>query len=55
MLFLIPIIAIIILVWAIDAIYFSDIPMPNNTKPVIESTDNKTGIPQNYLDKYIKK
>lgn len=55
MVFLIPIIAIIILVWAIDAIYFSDIPTVKTVKPVQESVGNKTAKPQNYLDQYIKK
>jgi hypothetical protein len=55
MIFLIPIIAIIILVWAIDAIYFSEVPTVKAAKPVQESAGNTTAKPQNYLDAYIKK
>ena len=55
MIFLIPIIAIIILVWAIDAIYFSEVPTVKTVKPAQESSGNTTIKTQNYLDKYIKK
>ena len=54
MVFLVPIIAIILLIWAIDAIYYADETKVTLPKEKMEINESKKEH-QNYLDKYIKK
>lgn len=56
MLMLLPFLIIIIVIVAINNIYYSDVK-PKNLKDnkQIEKRLNKKDITQNYLDKYIKK
>lgn len=54
MIFLIPIIAIAILIWAIDAIYFAKIPTNENNQSIIEHQD-EFEIQKEYIENYISK
>ena len=56
MVFLVPIIAAILLIWAIDAVYFTEEPgIAQNPSQTNQKIMKKEELPQNYVDKYIKK
>ncbi len=51
MIILVPILLIILIIFAIDMLYFDDVkPVDEPTKKSIEKTDNR----KNYINKYLK-
>lgn len=54
MIFLIPIIAIVILIWAIDTIYFAKVPTNETNQSIIEYQDDFE-IQKEYIENYISK
>lgn len=56
MIFLVPILVIILIIVAIDHIYFSDVK-PKNAPPSkeVHRSLNDVNSTKNYLDRYIKK